>query len=136
LTITTILSLEKMMRSSMLQIIGIAALAACGGGGGGGTAPGGNGGGGGGGTLVHAQRVTATTAITFNPSAISIPAGDTIYYTFESVKHNVIFDTAGNPGDVPDTFSQTVKRAFPTAGTFNYHCSIHPSMTGTVTVTQ
>jgi len=26
-------------------------------------------------------------------------------------------------------------RAFPTAGTFAYHCAIHPSMTGTVVVT-
>jgi plastocyanin len=26
-------------------------------------------------------------------------------------------------------------RAFPIAGTFAYHCAIHPSMTGTVVVT-
>jgi plastocyanin len=26
-------------------------------------------------------------------------------------------------------------RAFPTAGTFAYHCAIHPSMIGTVVVT-
>jgi plastocyanin len=26
-------------------------------------------------------------------------------------------------------------RTFATAGTFAYHCSIHPSMTGTITVT-
>lgn len=124
------------MRVSTLTIFGFAALAACGGGGDSGTAPGGGGGGGGGGTLVHAQRVTATAGFKYSPAAISIPAGDTIYYTFESVQHNVIFDTAGNPGDVPNTFSATVKRKFPTAGTYDYHCSIHPSMTGTVTVTQ
>ena len=90
---------------------------------------------GGGGTLVHATRVTATSTRVFNPNAVTIPAGDTIYYTFESVQHNVIFDTAGNPGDVPNTINATVKRKFPTAGTFNYHCSIHASMTGSVTVT-
>lgn len=90
---------------------------------------------GGGGTLVHATRVTATSTRVFNPNAVTIPAGDTIYYTFESVQHNVIFDTPGNPGDVPNTINATVKRKFPTAGTFNYHCSIHASMTGSVTVT-
>ena len=91
---------------------------------------------GGGGTLVHATRVTATSTRVFNPNAVTIPAGDTIYYTFESVQHNVIFDTPGNPGDVPNTINATVKRKFPTAGTFNYHCSIHPAqMTGTITVT-
>ena len=86
------------------------------------------------GPLVHATRVTATSGLAFVPSAVTIPAGDTIYYTFEGVQHNVVFDTPGNPGNVPNTQSQTVKRKFPTAGTFNYHCSIHPSMTGAITV--
>jgi plastocyanin len=121
------------MRFAMLTMVGFAAVAACGGGDGG-TGPGN--GGGGGGTLVHAQRVTATAAIAFDPTTVSIPAGDTIYYTFQTVQHNVIFDTAGNPGDVPNSTSTTVKRRFLTAGSYNYHCSIHPSMTGTVTVTQ
>ena len=90
---------------------------------------------GGGGTLVHAKRVTATSSIAFDPNAVTIPAGDTIYYTFQTVQHNVVFDTQGNPGNVPNTSNATVKVKFPTAGTFNYHCSIHPSMTGSVTVT-
>lgn len=111
---------------------GLVVIVACGGGGDGGTGPGGGGGGGG---LVHATRVTATSTRVFDPDAVTIPAGDTIYYTFQTVQHNVIFDTAGNPGDVPNTINATVKRKFPTAGTFNYHCSIHPSMTGSVTVT-
>lgn len=123
------------MRVSMLTIVGFFGLTACGGGGDGGTGPGGGGGGGGGGTLVHAQRVTATTGLAYDPSTISIPAGDTIYYTFQSIQHNVIFDTAGNPGDVGNTTSATVKRRFLAAGTYNYHCGIHPSMTGAVTVT-
>lgn len=109
---------------------GLVVIVACGGGDGG-TGPVD----GGGGTLVHAARVTATSSIAFDPSAVSIPAGDTIYYTFQTVQHNVVFDTQGNPGDVPNTVNATVKRKFPTAGSFNYHCSIHPSMTGTVTVT-
>lgn len=91
--------------------------------------------GGGGGTLVHAARVTATTSFAFDPNAVTIPAGDTIYYTFESIRHNVVFDTPGNPGNIANTVSATVKLRFPTAGTFNYHCSLHPSMTGSVTVT-
>ena len=121
-----------MLAGAVVVILG------CGGSGGGGTAPGvggGGGGGGGGGALVHAMRVTATTGLTFDPSAVTIPAGDTIYFTFQGVQHNVKFDTQGNPGDVPTTASTTVKRQFTTAGTYDYHCSIHPQMTGSITVT-
>ena len=123
------------MRLSMLVMAGAVALAACGGGDSGTNPGGGGGGGGGGGALVHAQRVTATTALAFNPDAVSIPAHDSIFFTFESVQHNVVFDTQGAPANIGKTVSATVKREFPTAGTFAYHCSIHTSMTGTVTVT-
>lgn len=121
------------MRVSMLVVSGLVVIGGCGGSGSGGTAPGGGGGGGGG--LVHASRVTATAGLAFDPSAVTIPAGDTIYFTFQGVIHNVVFDTQGNPGDVGNTHDATVKRKFTAAGTFNYHCSIHPQMTGTVTVT-
>lgn len=121
-----------MRRSMSIAAAGLVVLAACGGGGGG-TGP--TDGGGGGGTLVHAARVTATSALSFDPHAVSIAASDTIYFTFQGVQHNVIFDTAGSPANVPNSQSTTVKRQFPTSGTFNYHCSIHPQMTGTVTVT-
>ena len=124
------------MRIPLLAMSGLAALLACGGGGGGGGSgvtnppPGG-----GGGVLVHAARVTATSGFAFDPTTVSIAANDTIYFTFQGIQHNVKFDTAGNPGDVGNTSSATVKRAFPTAGTYAYHCGIHPSMTGSITVT-
>ena len=84
---------------------------------------------------MHASRVTATNGFAFDPNAVTIPVGDTIYYTFQTIQHNVVFDTQGSPANVPNTTSATVKRKFETSGTFNYHCSIHPSMTGAITVT-
>src|SRR6476646_8074573 len=123
---------EGVMRVSMLVVSGLVVIGGCGGSGSGGTAPGGGGGGGG---LVHASRVTATAGRAFDPSSVTIPAGDTIYFTFQGGIHNVVFDTQGNPGDVGNTDDATVKRKFTAAGTFTYHCSIHTQMTGTVTVT-
>ena len=121
------------IRFGFAALMSIAAMVACGGDSG--TNPGtGGGGGGGGGTLIHAARVTATTGLAFSPSNASIAPGDTIYYTFESVQHNVVFDTQGAPADVGTSSSTTVKRVFNTAGTFNYHCSLHAGMTGKVTV--
>jgi plastocyanin len=84
---------------------------------------------------VHATRVTATSGFAFDPSTVSIPANDSVFFTFQGVQHNVVFDTQGSPANVGNTTSATVKRQFPTAGTYNYHCGIHPSMTGSVTVT-
>jgi plastocyanin len=121
------------MGRSTLVAAALVVLLGCGGGDNG-AGPGG--GDGGGGTLVHATRVTATTALSFNPQTVSIPAKDTIYFTFENTLHNVKFDAQpGAPTAVPSTQNADVKRVFNTAGTFNYHCSIHPTMTGVITVT-
>jgi plastocyanin len=49
--------------------------------------------------------------------------------------HNVTFTTAGAPSNVPDFSSGTKTVAFPTAGSYAYHCTIHGfSMSGVVLV--
>ncbi|NMH93256.1 cupredoxin family copper-binding protein [Pseudonocardia bannensis] len=79
---------------------------------------------------------TATVSIAnfaFAPAAITVKAGTTVTWTNnDSAPH----DVRGGPLQSPTlnkggTFSHT----FATPGTFRYICSIHPSMTGTVTVT-
>lgn len=121
------------MRSMVVGIGGLLVLVACGGGG---TDPGGGGGGGGGGgTLVHAARVTAGTALVFTPETQTIPAGDSIFFTFGPVQHSVHFTTAGAPADVGVSQDVTVKRKFPTAGTYDYYCTVHgTSMKGHIVV--
>ena len=70
----------------------------------------------------------------FSPAAI-ITAGTTVTWTNEdSTPHKVVADDGSfisgtlNPGD---TFSFT----FQNAGIFSYHCGIHASMKGSITVT-
>jgi plastocyanin len=96
------------MGRSMFMAIGLIVIIACGGGDNG-TNPCADCGGGG--TLAHASRVTATAApLAFDPAAVSIPAGDTIYFTFQTVLHNVTFDTKGIQGYVQNSKSSSVKR--------------------------
>ena len=72
--------------------------------------------------------------LAFAPASITIKVGDTVTWTnSDSMTHTVTGDKSefdsGNL-DSGKTFSFTFK----TAGTFTYHCTIHPSMTGTVVV--
>lgn len=86
------------------------------------------------------QQVSAQTAsvtivdFAFQPAAITVPVGTTVTWTNRGqVVHTTTSDTGVwdsgllNPGG---TFS----RQFTQAGTFAYHCNVHPSMTATVVV--
>jgi plastocyanin len=78
-----------------------------------------------------------STAAGFNPGSVAVPVNTTIKWTnVDSVQHTVTsatvplygtFNTTVNPG-------ATVCLKFTAAGAFNYQCSLHPVMTGLVTV--
>jgi len=71
----------------------------------------------------------------FSPNPIAIKVGDTVTWTNNaSVTHTSTSNTgAWNTGSLaPGATSAAV--TFTSAGTFAYHCAIHPSMTGTVIV--
>ena len=74
--------------------------------------------------------------LTFQPPIIEVDAGASVTWTNEDgVPHTVTARTDDfNSGVMQngDTFSQT----FDEPGTFDYFCAIHPSMTGTVTVSE
>jgi plastocyanin len=70
----------------------------------------------------------------FTPATITVAAGTTIKWTNkDGVNHTVTSDTgifdSGSLGEGA-TFSQT----FSTAGSFPYHCAVHPGMKATVVV--
>ncbi len=78
------------------------------------------------------QQVTAVD-IQFNPGAVTANAGGTVSWTNgDSVTHTVTFDNGPDCGNLVAASSLTV--TFPAAGTYAYHCTIHPTMRGTVTV--
>jgi plastocyanin len=100
-----------------------------------GTAPISSGGGSGSLKLEHAKEMQLGGGV-FSPSVQSIPAGDSIYYSFVGGTHNVMFtpqETA--PENVPNTSSpNTVKRVFEHPGTYDFACTRHAGMTGRVFV--
>jgi plastocyanin len=78
--------------------------------------------------------VSATASSTFDPNRVFITPGGTVTWTF-AIQHNVTFES-GTPtgGNIPNTSSGSVQRTFPTAGTYNYQCTLHGGMSGTVVV--
>jgi plastocyanin len=81
----------------------------------------------------------------FVPSAVTVHVGDIVEWDYDSaafVPHNIVFANAdslsnhkglgakadGSPGD------GTWQVRFSLAGQYNYVCTFHPGMTGTVTV--
>jgi large subunit ribosomal protein L10 len=92
-----------------------------------------DGGGGSGGTGPGTQ--VSMKDIKFNPGSVTIKAGGKVTWTNDdSVGHDVTADDfeSGSPGGIDggSTFSHTFKKA----GTYNYVCSVHPGMKGTVKV--
>jgi amicyanin len=78
----------------------------------------------------------AITDFKFNPATLTVPVGTTVTWTNQDEEPHTIAAKDGSfhsPGmDTHATYSFT----FTTAGSYDYICSIHPFMTGTVVVTK
>ena len=71
----------------------------------------------------------------FEPAATMVTVGSSVSWTWAqgSVNHNVTFDDGPKSADQS---SGGYVRVFDKVGTFPYHCTNHPAMTGSVTVKQ
>lgn len=79
----------------------------------------------------------------FDPMSTTVPVGTKVTWTWNAcgsdgyggqtcVSHGIVFDDGAQ---APSQTQGTWTRTFSTAGTYNYHCSVHgASMSGTITV--
>lgn len=81
-----------------------------------------------------AEVAVSIAGFAFSPAAVTVTVGGTVTWTHaDGAPHTVVADDGAFESarlGQGDTFSNT----FLQAGSVPYHCSIHPSMTGTVTV--
>jgi plastocyanin len=85
---------------------------------------------------AHSAAVHAATiaGFAFHPGSITVTVGDTISWTNDdSAPHTATADDGSfDTGQLAKGASGS--HTFTSPGTFAYHCTIHPSMHGTVTV--
>jgi len=71
----------------------------------------------------------------FSPSTITIKKGDTIKWTnLDSVRHTVTSDSGNELNSNLLSNGESYSNTFSQTGTFNYHCTPHPSMKARVIV--
>lgn len=79
-----------------------------------------------------ADATVKLQAATFSPADVKVPVGGTVRFDWAGgVQHNVVFEDGQSKLQSKGTYSKT----FDAAGTFPYHCEVHPTtMKGNVTV--
>lgn len=68
----------------------------------------------------------------FNPQELTVSAGASVTFKNDDSVTHTVTGTGFDSGDIQP--GGEFKRTFDTVGTFDYHCSIHPSMTGSIIV--
>ena len=71
----------------------------------------------------------------FNPSTLTINVGESVsWINKDTMAHTVTSDTGTELNSTPISNGRSYTHTFSTAGTFSYHCTIHPSMKATIVV--
>jgi plastocyanin len=69
----------------------------------------------------------------FRPASISIERGTIVKWVNRGDNTHTTTSDSWNSGNLSP--GESFKKKFRRRGTFSYHCNIHPSMLGTITVT-
>ncbi|OBB95189.1 amidase [Mycobacterium sp. 852002-40037_SCH5390672] len=83
---------------------------------------------------VHGNQV-AIDGFAFEPASVTVAAGTTVTWTNRDEEPHTVAASDGSFHSPGMGTGATFAHTFSTAGTFDYVCSIHPMMRGTVVVT-
>ena len=84
-------------------------------------------------TWSPGEYVVTAKDFAFGPDTVELEAGETVTVkNDDGAAHTWTADDGGFDEQLPA--GGEVTHTFDEAGTFSYHCEIHPSMTGTITV--
>jgi plastocyanin len=73
----------------------------------------------------------------FSPNSVTVPVGTEVKWTnLDSPGHNITSDDGTTIKSPKLAQGESWSMVFSTPGTYTYFCSIHPSMKGTIVVTQ
>lgn len=86
------------------------------------------------GTVLAADHAVAISGSAFSPATVNVTVGDTVTWTNgDQISHTATADGGSfDTGTLGNGESGTA--TFATAGSFPYHCTVHPNMTGVVVV--
>ena len=81
------------------------------------------------------SKIVEIKGFSFNPKEIRIKAGESVTWTNgDSVKHTVTSDSGSELDSALLSEGETYSHTFNEAGTFDYHCTPHPSMKAKIIV--
>jgi plastocyanin len=74
--------------------------------------------------------------IAFSPKSLTVSKGATVTFAFrdDTTVHNVVSVGRKKFKSISNRSSGSQKRTFTSAGTYRYQCTLHPGMTGRITV--
>lgn len=83
---------------------------------------------------LPSSNTVSIVNMSFTPASITVSPGTTVKWNNnDNMTHTVTGDDKSfDSGDI--SAGSSFARMFSVAGTYAYHCTIHPSMTGTVVV--
>jgi plastocyanin len=85
---------------------------------------------------ARATKTVTLKDIAFSPKSLTVSKGATVAFAFRdgSTTHNVTSTGARRFKTIPNRSSGSVARTFRRAGTYRYECTLHPGMTGRISV--